>query len=187
MEEIWKTIKENPNYMVSNLGRIKSLDHYVKCKNNSTRLVKGKIFKGVIGKWGYIYIHISVNGKEKQLRLNRLIAIAFIPNPNNKEQVNHLNGNKADNRVENLEWATRSENGKHAYKMGLLDKNKMQQMWDRKKKPVIKIGEHKKEWYESITSAAKLSGNTIAQIERYIKKGVQDKQGNRWVISRGKA
>lgn len=183
--EIWKHIKENPNYMVSNLGRIKSLDHYVKCKNNSTRLVKGKIFNGIKGQQGYISVKISYKGKETQFRLNRLIAQTFIPNPLDKPQVNHINGIKWDNRVENLEWATVSENAKHAFRTGLLDKDKMQQMWNRKKIPVMKIGKNKKEWYESIKSASKSSGTCYSRIKICINKGVQDKKGNRWVISRG--
>jgi hypothetical protein len=68
---------------------------------------------------GYYRVCLSVQGKNKHFYTHRLMAEAFIPNPLKKPQVNHKNGIKTDNRIENLEWATISENGKHAYKIGL--------------------------------------------------------------------
>lgn len=180
MVEIWKTIKENPNYMVSNLGRIKSLDHYVS-NGKGTRMVKGKVFTGAINRYGYINIHIVVNGKEKNIRLNRLIAQTFIPNPHHKEQVNHLNGNKSDNRVENLEWATRSENGKHAYKMGLLDKKSMIKNWDSFKKPIAKVRNGQIiEKYQSMTEARIKNNMSISSLCNYAKNNKKDRDGNEW-------
>ena len=63
--------------------------------------------------WGYPRVHINLNGKNKNLVVHRMVAKAFIPNPENKKQVNQNNGNKTDNRVENLEWCTPSENCQH--------------------------------------------------------------------------
>lgn len=187
MAEVWELVKENSNYMVSNLGRIKSLDHYVKCRYGKQRLVKGKIINGAIGKWGYIYIHISVNGKDKLFRLNRLVAQAFIPNPLNKPQVNHINGIKTDNRVENLEWATRSENGKHAYRTGLLNKKTMILNWDNMKKPVIKSKKGLCVNYQSIGEAAKENNMSYYEINKCIKNHTLDKNGCLWGYSNGKA
>jgi len=68
----------------------------------------------------YTCYHLTKNGKTKKKRLHRLLAINFIPNPKNKPQVNHIDGNKHNNSLSNLEWVTRGENIKHAYDNGLL-------------------------------------------------------------------
>ena len=73
---------------------------------------------------GYRQINICVNGKPKKIKVHKLVAMAFIPNPENKKQVNHKNGNKSDNRVGNLEWATPSENIRHAFRTGLCKSEK---------------------------------------------------------------
>ena len=78
--------------------------------------------KFLINETGYCYIQLWKNNKGKSLKIHRLVAQSFIPNPNNKPHVNHKNGIKTDNRVENLEWCTRSENMIHAYSNGLLKK-----------------------------------------------------------------
>ena len=63
-------------------------------------------------------------GKYKRVLIHRLVAVAFITNPSEKAEVNHINGNKLDNRVENLEWVSREENIRHAYDNGLIDRKK---------------------------------------------------------------
>ena len=68
---------------------------------------------------GYLSVALLCNGKKKQHSVHRLVAKAFIPNPENKREVNHINGIKTDNRINNLEWNTRSENNKHAFVAGL--------------------------------------------------------------------
>ncbi|WP_241287540.1 HNH endonuclease signature motif containing protein [Chryseobacterium indologenes] len=74
----------------------------------------GKMLKMFKDRYGYWRVNVTVSGKSYQKLVHRIIAIAFIPNPMNKQQVNHKNGIKTDNRVENLEWVTNSENRKHA-------------------------------------------------------------------------
>lgn len=113
MEEIWKDIKGfEDKYQVSNLGRIKSL----KDKNGKYR---EKILKQCITQKGYLSIYLSLESKKYTYTIHRLVAQTFIPNTENKPQVNHIDGNKTNNRVDNLEWVTNQENSNHAWKYGL--------------------------------------------------------------------
>jgi hypothetical protein len=110
--EIWKPIEGfSCNYQISNLGRVKrvketkdGIKEYLLTPNSSNR---------------YINIGLFKDSKQKNCKLHRLIAIAFIPNPSNKPQVNHINGDKYDNRIENLEWCTCKENVRHSWDTGL--------------------------------------------------------------------
>jgi hypothetical protein len=109
--EIWKNIENENYYQVSNLGNVRSLNY----KNTGLT----KILKQSNHEDGYKIISIYINKIRKTVRIHRLVANAFIENSCNKSEVNHINGIKDDNRVENLEWCTHSENIKHSYKIGL--------------------------------------------------------------------
>ena len=111
-EEIWKDIEEYEGlYQVSNLGRVYSVK-----RNKYKKLSKDKD--------GYLFVCISKQGKHKGYRVHRLVAQAFIPNPENKPQINHIDGDKTNNVMKNLEWVTCKENIIHAHKNGLSYKAK---------------------------------------------------------------
>lgn len=113
-DEIWKQVKGHPNHYVSNLGRVKSIDHVVSDKGHPSHR-KGRIFCLSVSGNGYIRVFIE----KKCYTVHRLVAMAFIPQTVGKNEVNHKNGIKTDNRADNLEWVTRSENGLHAHAIGL--------------------------------------------------------------------
>jgi hypothetical protein len=105
-------------YMVSNLGRIKSLSRQIK-KANYDVIYKDKILKASLDKDGYCKVVLSNDKNKKHKRVHILVSESFIANIENKLQVNHKKGIKTDNRDTELEWSTSSENNKHAYKIEL--------------------------------------------------------------------
>lgn len=105
MNEEWRPIEGYEGlYEVSNTGRVRSLDMYVKIGYGSYRLHKGKVLSPGKNKDGYLLINLHCNEKNKKCLVHRLVAQAFIPNPDNLPQVNHKDEDKLNNRVENLEW-----------------------------------------------------------------------------------
>lgn len=123
--EIWKPIREFEDlYEVSNIGRVRSKTRYVtnydiNTKSYSKRIYNGKIINGYIQKTGYKRVILS-NGKyKKYVFIHQLVAEAFIPNPENKPCVDHINGRKLDNRANNLRWVTYKENNNYAQQNGL--------------------------------------------------------------------
>lgn len=125
MSEIWREHPYyNGNYLVSNTGRVKSVDQLVKCKSGATRIHKGKELKQFKNERGYLCVVITKDKNTKIKKVHRLVAETFIDNPQNKPQVNHIDCNKENNDVSNLEWCTNSENMLHAYKNGLAHGNR---------------------------------------------------------------
>lgn len=123
MEEIWKEIKDfEGRYMISNYGNVKSLTR------NGTL---GGAIK-IVEKHSYLRVRLWKNKVVRTLFVHRLVAQAFIPNPLNKPQINHIDGNKKNNCADNLEWCSASENMEHAYKNGLRKTRKVAQVKDGK-------------------------------------------------------
>lgn len=108
-EEIWESIDGWDGYLISTEGRVKTLSRTINTPIG-VRYVKEKIRNGIVGKRGYVTITLCVNGKQKTVPVHRLVAKAFIPNPENKIDVDHIDGDSTNNHVDNLRWATRKEN-----------------------------------------------------------------------------
>lgn len=139
--QVWKQVKGYEGlYEVSNFGNVKSLARFG---------TKGKIMNARDNGKGYYRIKLTKNNKEKMMMLHRIIAEAFIPNVENKRCVNHINGIKTDNRIENLEWCTHSENRIHAINIGLVN-------FESQKKGIKVLNTETKQVYESITEVCRL-------------------------------
>lgn len=154
--EIWKAIKDYPNYEVSNYGRVKN---------------KNKIMKPYKTNNGYLHIFLSKNGRQKQFLLHRLVANIFIDNPNHLKEVNHIDGNKENNRIDNLEWCTRKQNVHHYF----CSKEKN----DTKAKKVVQydLKGNIIKTFESIRKASKET-NIDAHYIIYCCKGAKDRTAN---------
>lgn len=157
--EKWKAIKDyEGHYDISNQGRVRSL------KWDSPKILKF----GTSGRELYRAVVLSKDGTIRKFRVSRLVAEAFINNPLNKPCVNHINGVKTDNRVENLEWCTRSENDKHAFRLGLRTQDGEGNSYHKlSNNDVLSIREHLS-LGEKQTSIAKLfgvGGTTISNIK----------------------
>ena len=121
--EIWADIEGYEGlYQVSNQGRVKSLARETIGNDGRKYPFKETILKPRFMNAGYLIVNIHKERKMKSVSIHRLVAETLIPNPENKREVNHINGNKTDNRIENIEWCTSSENKTHAITTGLNTK-----------------------------------------------------------------
>lgn len=153
--EIWEPIKGYENlYEVSNLGRVKSL--------NYGRTRKEQVLKPVKNNKGYLLVDLCKNRKIKRFLIHRLVAQTFIPNPENKPHINHIDCNPKNNNVNNLEWCTPKENVQYAFKLGRLR---------RRKTPIVAINLTTKEkiYFNSQTEAAKELNLYQQNINRVLK------------------
>lgn len=163
MKEIWKKTAFD-GYMVSNLGRIKSVDRFLPPDGSHPygQKRKGKILSSTQN--GQLYNAIRLGAGAKKSYIHILVATAFIPNPENKKEVNHINGNKKDNRAENLEWVSRLENVKHA-------KEVLKKDWCMLRHRVQMITKDKNILFNSIADAERyLFGKRTKSVEKQIRK-----------------
>lgn len=166
--EIWKAVNGYEGiYEVSNKGSVRSLPR-VTCRGQKRN---GKILKLV--KWGmpsYLGVYLCKDGTEKRVLVHRLIAQTFIPNPNNKPEVNHIDGDRFNNTVENLEWATPKENVRHAYDTGLAaglkgERNGCSKLTENQVLEIYERG-NKGESQRSLAREFGVVQNTVGQILR---------------------
>ena len=164
---IWKNI---PNYeglyMVSDDGKIKGLK-------------SGKELKYSYTYNGYRKVKLYCDSQGKTFMVHRLVASAFIPNVQNKPQVNHIDGNKENNAVENLEWVTQSENLSHAVKTGLIDISKMTKATSKKVNQYDKNGCFIRTW-DSMSDAARATKTHVANITHCCQKKIKSTGGYKW-------
>ena len=187
MEEIWKDVSGYEGYyQVSNLGRVKSLDRWITYRDGRKYFYRSKIKSQAKYRGGYLFVSLKVNRHQFSAKVHRLVAQAFIPNPENKPQVNHKNGIRTDNRVENLEWVTCSENHLHAFRvlgrnptcLGVTGKNHPSS------RPILQYslnGKFIKE-HESATYASKELGISLSSLCRAVKMKYKTSGGYVWKL-----
>ena len=162
--EIWRPIKDYEGlYEVSSLGNVRSVDRYV-MNGNRYRLLKGKPIKVFPDSKGYLRVRLCKNNKAKNYSVHRLVANAFIPNPNNLPCIDHINTIRDDNRVENLRWCTQKENSNNPLTREHLT-------YQKKNKPVYYIDEQgKKISFKSLMEAERQTNVHHFSISLSIKK-----------------
>lgn len=163
MNEIWKTIDDYPDYMVSNMGRVKSL-----------KFGKEKLLKPFIQRKGYYLVELRNNNYSKTFTIHKLVAKAFLDNPNNLSQVNHINEDKTDNRVENLEWCTNEYNSNYGTRNKRISKKLKKEVLQYDKDMILL-----KEW-DSIKSIAKELGFDKTCISRCCNNHINSSYGYIW-------
>ena len=146
--EQWK--EYNKNYLISNTGKVISR-------------TTGKL-KATKEHNGYLYISYSLDGTNKMKTIHRMVAETFIPNPNNLREVDHKNCDKHDNRVENLEWVSSSENKLRAIKNGIWGKNQAKWFGDRKAIIAVDLDTKQQERFISINQAERKYGKHIIDV-----------------------
>lgn len=172
MEEIWKDIKGYENlYQISSMGRIRRI----------TKTGKKKILKQFLDSTtgGYYRVNLCKNGICTKAKPHQLVAQAFIPNPENKPCIDHINTDRADNRVENLRWVTIKENCNNPitqYNYKMAQRKNM--------KPVVQMTAdgHFKQVYRSIYYAGQINNKAYQTISKYCKKTFNDPSGDKWEL-----
>lgn len=176
MEEIWKDVVGYEGYyQVSNLGRVRSLDKEVNCLKGQKRIAKGKVLKLIPYTNGYLSVRLSADNAQKKVLVHRLVAIAFLPNPNELPEVNHKDEVRTNNCLDNLEWCDRSYNVHYGTALQRMKES-------RKVRPVIQKdldGNVIKRW-RSILDAGKGVGVNHSSIMRVCQGKQHTSMGYKW-------
>lgn len=161
MDEAWADIDGFEGmYQVSTIGRVRSLPRDVAMRRGGREYTmhhKGRVLRQVRSKDGYATVQIFKDSKPHTFKVHRLVATAFISNQDNLPEVNHIDGNKTNNTVENLEWCTKSHNMRHAYENGLISKEN--KTFNRKK-----VRRSDGVVFTSLTEAANASGTHVGNV-----------------------
>ena len=160
----WRIVQEYDHYEVNELGQIRHRDR--------------KILTPRANPGGYQYVNFKINGKGHNFAVNRIVANAFIPNPNHYLEVNHINGDKTDNRVVNLEWVTSSANKKHSHESGLRQSNG-------KKVEQLTLSGELLNTFDSVSAAAKYIGCSVGAISNCCNGRTKTSQGYKWRFAEG--
>lgn len=177
-EEVWKDIAGYEGlYQVSSIGRVKSCDKILPHKTHGTWHIKERILKQhwngpVYSKYLTVCLHEG-KGICHFMRVHRLVAETFIPNPQNLPQVNHIDGNKGNNTVTNLEWVTPLENTSHAWKNGLCEN-----IVRAKQVPVVNVDTG--ETFRSVADAERSFGKSFGAISHALNGKHERAHGYRW-------
>lgn len=176
MEEIWKDIVGYEEYyQISNRGNIRSKDRYVKTCGGGFRFVKGSPIKTVVCTNGYISVGLHKKGIVKMRLIHRLVAQAFIPNPDNLPQINHIDENIKNNNVSNLEWCTPKYNANYGTRNERMIK-------EEHLKPVIMMEKNGNEIcrFKSLGEMTRITGYDISAVIRACKGKQKTSYGYLW-------
>lgn len=157
MQEVWKDVAGYEGYyQVSNMGRVKGLDRYIRYSNGLERKVAGIVLKPNTDKDGYKTVTLTVSRKPKTYKVHRLVAQAFVENPNNYPVINHIDEDKSNNSAGNLEWCTIGYNNEYGSRI------------NQNKKPVMQLSLEGKpiRLWESAIECERVNGYSSGNISR---------------------
>lgn len=172
---IWKQYPEYPSIEANQFGEIRIKDRVVTGKDGKKYHSKGHVLKQHQNQDGYMFVSFRANGKFVCLKVHRIVAACFLPNPNNLPEVNHIDCDRTNNRLDNLEWCTHQENVAYRDRLGRTAKH------NAPKKPVIAVNLETFEvlWFESQHEASRQLGVYQGGISGVVK-GNRNKTGDYW-------
>ena len=176
----WREIVDFPDYEVSNFGEVRVLDKWINAKLGSKKLVKGRILKFKKSKDGSLRVGLVSNKKQYFFFVHKIVSQAFIPNPENKDCVIHIDRNNQNNSVENLTWATWEEVREFAKLSNRLS-GKIYQLNNHRSKKVMKIKDGRTEKFNSLSEVKRKENHKSHRITHVITGRYENSSGAKWV------